>query len=135
MSHIVSTDNLALPIRAKHRSTGEMGTVTAVQPTGRGTYVHVTWDNLDAVELPSSVNVQHVELDPVPELVSFYNATLAKINGRVSNATLSRQELADRMEWSTAKLRRKLNGDAVLTVRDIGNFADVLGCRMSELVA
>lgn len=135
MSATVSTGNLATPIRAKHRSTGELGTVTAVQPTGRGTYVHVTWDDSEAVELPASLKVQHVELDPVPELVSFYDATLAKINGRVSNATLSRQELAGRMEWSVAKLRRKLNGDVVLTVRDIGNFADVLGCRMSDLVA
>lgn len=139
MSDIISTDNLVIPIRAKHRATGEMGTVTAVEPTARGTYVHVTWDDSEALEMPSTLRVEYVVL--VEELLitagpySYYDATLALIEGRISDSTLARKELAASLGWSTGKLRRKLTGKSMLMVSDIGNLSRALGCRMSDLVA
>ena len=67
--------------------------------------------------------------------VSYYDATLALINSRVSNAEVTRKDIAAGMRISQKLLGRKLSGDSMLTVQDIGKLARVLGCRMSELVA
>lgn len=135
MSNVVSTDNLVIPLRAMHRSTGEMGTITALEPTNHGTYVHVTWDNSEAVELPSTVRIEYVELDPPAVMVSYYDATLALIKARIKDSGITRKAIAARMGWSTGKLSRKLKGETMLMVSDIGNLSRVLGCKMSDLVA
>lgn len=67
--------------------------------------------------------------------VSYYDMTLAKINERISNATVTRQAIAAGVGISVAKLRLKLSGESTLTVREIGAIAETLGCRMSQLVA
>ena len=66
---------------------------------------------------------------------SYYDATLLKIMGRVANSDLTRKDIAARLGWSTGKLSRKLKGETMLMVSDIGNLSRVLGCKMSELVA
>ncbi|MDJ0317863.1 helix-turn-helix domain-containing protein [Arthrobacter antibioticus] len=138
MNNIVSTENMAVPMRAKHRATGEMGTVTALEPTAHGTFVHVTWDDADAADMPSTLRVEYVmlteELLTTAGPYSYYDAMLAKINTRVSNSAATRKEIAAAVGCSQDTLRRKLNGKSMLTVRNIGSLSRILGCRMSELV-
>ncbi|WP_427018588.1 helix-turn-helix domain-containing protein [Pseudarthrobacter sp. P1] len=125
--------------RVKHRATGEMGTVTGVETIPRGTYVHVTWDDPEALEMPSSLRVEFVIL--MDELLntagpySYYDATLAKIRAVIAGSPLTYKAVAAGVGMSDSTLRRRLSGEGTLMVSDIAALAEVLGCRMSALVA
>lgn len=67
--------------------------------------------------------------------VSYYDMTLALIRERIAAAGMTCTAIAAGVGISVGTLRRKLAGTDTLTVHEIRVLADVLGCRMSEIVA
>lgn len=68
-------------------------------------------------------------------LVSYYDMTLDRIRDRITTTGLAPKTIAAGMGVSQKVLRRKLSGETVLTVREIGDLAELFGCPMSEIVA
>lgn len=67
--------------------------------------------------------------------VSYYDMTLELIRERIAAAGITPKAIAAGVGISQAALRRKLSGETVLTVCEIGKLARVLGCPMSAIVA
>lgn len=67
--------------------------------------------------------------------VSYYDATLGLIRDRIEAAGMTAEATAAALGVSQATMRRKLSGETVLTVREIGDLAHALGCPMSAIVA
>ncbi len=67
--------------------------------------------------------------------VSYYDMTLTLIRDRMEAAGITCTAIAAGVGISQTTLRRKLSGETVLTVREIGALARVLGCPMSAIVA
>lgn len=68
-------------------------------------------------------------------LISYYDMTLERIRERIEAAGMTSETIASWLDIPHEALSRKLSGETVLTVREIGDLAEALGCRMSELVA
>ncbi|BCW70349.1 helix-turn-helix transcriptional regulator [Arthrobacter sp. NicSoilB8] len=68
-------------------------------------------------------------------LVSYYDMTLELIRERIEAVGMTSETVASWLGISTEALSQKLSGETVLTVREIGDLAEVLGCLMSDIVA